>query len=478
MKQSEYLVTSGVILFTALFAAGHSPPPPPNTGIADPSFLELVSLRESRDGTHRIPVTGPQGKTWYRERTPGADLRHLKRDEPYVRPSADDDQYTIMIWVNRSHEGRLRDWSQERVGKPIGIVVDGGLHTVTTLHSELTNYFTVWYFQELDDALKVWAGVLVGGDKNAIDTEFERLQKRWAQTEAELDVLREQKAREGQSRDAMEIISLRKARDDRHSQPIQGPEGTWWYRDPVAGLDLSDCETSSLGDTNNSPNGLRTTVKDSRVTDFARWCEEREGEYFGFSSNGYLLFVDRMPGNLVDSMNRLTLILEPVQPALPGTTAKAVPESGHDKPRIEVTVQRDYVKLTTWDSAYFQIVSLRAQVDPIHTQRIEQANGKHWYRANKAAFDLGELEFASAGITGSLGGKYRLFARIREDAHEEFSSWCEKHAGEAVGIILDGRLVRMEWLGGQVPGQIEIATYTDWNAAVQARDALRSGGIE
>jgi hypothetical protein len=325
----------------------------------------------------------------------------------------------------------------------------------------------------MDEAVAICAGIRTGGDKDKVEAESQNLRKSYESAQAELEVLRQQRAKEGPPRDAIEVVSLRKEADRTHTQPMQGPDGAWWYREPAPGLDLGHCEAYSLGGTENAAYGYRAVVKDSYVDDFAAWCEKRKGQYFGLASDGYLMYVDRMPGKLVDELNRLTLVLEPVD-----VTTSPAPEVVHDeeKPRVEISVATEYAKAVVLDSEYLRIIEMRDSEDPTHANEIKDDDGKTWYLSPDSGFHLGHFDFPNAEVSGSLDGQYRLCVRIRDDARAEFSEWCQKHSGKPVGVILDGHLLHVWKMTGHAPSVVELKTYSDWDAAMKGRNALRKGG--
>jgi hypothetical protein len=79
---------------------------PPQDALANPDYLEFVSLREAMDATHRVGVMDPDGKTWYREEAAGLNLGHLRLAETYVMHGVDGKSFTVMLWIDRSEEKR------------------------------------------------------------------------------------------------------------------------------------------------------------------------------------------------------------------------------------------------------------------------------------------------------------------------------------------------------------------------------------
>jgi len=475
-KVGVRLLVGLVILLPACAATAAFGEPLQDT-LADPKYVEFVSLRETPDTTHRVAVKDADGKTWYREETAGLDLRHVRLAETYVMHSLDGESFTVMLWVDHSHGKRLLEWSQKRIGKPAGIMVGGKLCFADTLHYPLDDVIGLSPFKTLDEALKVCAAIRLGGDVAKLEGEFKQLKREYERWQAELAVLREQRAREEPPPDAFEIVSLRERPDAKHTVPVHGPDQKWWYRDPVAGLDLSHCETFELGGAENASYGFRSVVKDAHVARFSKWCRERVGQHFGLMSDGYLTFVDRMPGELVDKLNRLTLVVEPMEPMPIAEPASAPADAKDvDKPRIEITVEEEFVKASVLHCKYLEVVSLSDSPDDTHTKSIKGPQGKQWYREESAGLDLCQCSISQTAVGSSFDGAYRLYVLIDQAHQGNFSAWCRQRNGGYVGVILDGALVRVERIQTEPVGMLEIATFSTKEAAVKQRDLIRRGG--
>ena len=467
----------GLVIVLPRYAVAVAYEEPPQDTLADAKYLEFVSLRETADTTHRVAVTDSDGKTWYREDAAGLDLRQVKLAETYVMRSVDGETFTVIIWVNRSYSDRLREWCQKRIGNPAGITVGGKLRFTDALHCAVGDVIGVSPFETLDEALEVCAAIRLGGDLEKVKGEFKRLKREYEREQAELAVLRAQRAKEGPPPDALEIVSLSERPGPKHTVPVHGPDRKWWYRDPVPGLDLSHCETFEHGGAKNASYGFRSVVKDAHVAGFSKWCRERVGQHFGLMSDGYLMYVDRMPGELVDKLNRLTLVIEPIEPmSMPEPASEPTDAKDVDKPRIEVTVEESYVKALVLDSNYLQVVSLAGTPDDTHTEPVKGPQGKQWYRDKPAGLNLGQCSISPAAVGGSFDGAYRLYVLIDEDFQGEFSAWCRQRNGGHVGVILDGRLTRVERFRAEPVGMLEVATFSTKEAAVKQRDLLRRGG--
>lgn len=80
---------------------------------------------------HKVAIDDAEGRTWFREDSPVLDLGDLVAAETKVR--AQNGAYQVLMAVREPRQAHLRDWSSERIGGFLGLVVDGKLHSVAKL---------------------------------------------------------------------------------------------------------------------------------------------------------------------------------------------------------------------------------------------------------------------------------------------------------------------------------------------------------
>lgn len=440
-------------------------------------YLEIVSLAHKPDSEHSVPVADSDGKTWYRAEDVGADLSYFELDRTRVSPSwvRTPGAYLILLFIKEPYAERLRSWSRKHLEKPAGFLLGGKLRFVYTLHTPLSGPLVLQPFDTLDDALRVCAMVRAGGDPGRFDRQLVQVKEAFGRMRAKSKARRGDRPVDDVSSQDWAIVSLSKTRDEYHSQPIHGPEGGGWFRDPIAGLDSRSCDSSSLRGTLNADDGLRAVVKDSDIQSFSEWCKKRVGEQFGFVVDGQLLFVDEMQGSIVDRLHRLTLVLKSTQREGPVSATSA--PSATVKPRVEFVITEEYLKAELIDPRYLRIVSLQRAVEGADTNGIRGPDGKAWRIREPVGLDLSHCDLSRTDITCSLAGEYRVFVQVSETHNQTFKNWCKKNMGEFVGVIINGRLIRVSRIETSLGGKLEIATYATEDAAIKERDIIRLGGM-
>ncbi len=143
--------------------------------VVSPDYLQVVSLRRAKDATHREAIVGPAGETWYREQTPGIGILHLMFHDAFVELTEPSGSPTIRIPIAEEHRDRVRSWTAQRIGQPVGVILDGKLIWAGARTAPLTGSVTIPEFASLEDALRQCAAIRVAGDEQAAKEEFERM---------------------------------------------------------------------------------------------------------------------------------------------------------------------------------------------------------------------------------------------------------------------------------------------------------------
>lgn len=138
----------------------------------NPNYFQVVSLSERPDDTHSTALTGPRGRTWYREAQPCIDLGDL--DLEHVRVIEDPEGgLMIALQVKPKRAAHLRRWSRDRVGGTVGIVLDEELVVVSTGEEPLGGALAIRGFKTERVAQFYVDGFKKGGITDAF---FERVQ--------------------------------------------------------------------------------------------------------------------------------------------------------------------------------------------------------------------------------------------------------------------------------------------------------------
>lgn len=440
-------------------------------------YFELVSVREKSDRTHTIAIEGQNGKTWYREVQAVLDLRDIATESAWLDETPGDDTYSVRLVVRDKSQAKLRAWTLERVGQPIGVVVNGRLRYADTLHGPIQSTLLIPGLKTLDEALRVCATIHVAGDLDKVDERLQLVTLQYAKFSAGLQRLRDQHAREGPKPEAFEIVSLTKKPDDRHTQPIDGPDGESWYRDPEAGLNMSHLDAMSIGGMTNAAYGIKGVVKPSHMNPFLNWCRDRIGQYFGLISNGQLLHVDRIPGDLADKLNRFALVIEPVEPDQSVETTH--PEINRGRPRVEVTVVEEYGRATvvSVDTDYLELVSIRENKDATHSVRVTAIDGGDWYREPTPGADLSHLVFGKAFVEYSAATKKPVIRIPIAGGHRKLvRAWSKSRVHQRIGFVLDGSLIWTGDLQNELTNTVSVPAFNTLDRALPVCAAIRVGG--
>ena len=135
------------------------------------AYLELVSLSRSPDATHEVRVQGPDGAAWYRDKVPGFDLSQCAFERTIVDQDSDG-TWGIVVPVRTDVDGLLlQQWSSDRLGADVGVILDGRVILVTKLQSPLRKWITVPAFATQEEAVAAAAAIRVGGLRPATTTQ-------------------------------------------------------------------------------------------------------------------------------------------------------------------------------------------------------------------------------------------------------------------------------------------------------------------
>ena len=132
----------------------------------NPRFVELYSLASVTDAEHTVPITDSRGNSWYRAARPVLDLSHLQLGETYT-DECQDGTHTVVFDVKSAHWGRLAVWTEERIGKRIGWVVEGRLIYVAEVKVSMSCRIGIDGFATLEEAERLVRAVDRGGIRDS-----------------------------------------------------------------------------------------------------------------------------------------------------------------------------------------------------------------------------------------------------------------------------------------------------------------------
>lgn len=98
----------------------------------------------------------------------------------------------------------------------------------------------------------------------------------------------------------LELVSLSSSIDDTHAIAVKAPDGSTWYREADAGLDLRHCDLKQIGirTAYDGSWGLTVDVKRSHWEDLYEWSWARIGKEIGFVLDGHLVATGQLKAAL------------------------------------------------------------------------------------------------------------------------------------------------------------------------------------
>jgi hypothetical protein len=129
---------------------------------------------------------------------------------------------------------------------------------------------------------------------------------------------------------------------------------------------------------------------------------------------------------------------------------------------------------------YLVVRSIRREGDAEHTERVALPHTGAGYGFASTAvlldlrsFDLGAVNFA--GGRTSMAGEATLWLPLTAEGNRVLADWSARHAGDFLGIFLEGRLVGAPQIEGRPGGglPLRVASKRDGDAVLEA---LRRGG--
>lgn len=138
----------------------------------------------------------------------------------------------------------------------------------------------------------------------------------------------------------------------------------------------------------------------------------------------------------------------------------------------------DYVKLEAFDPRYFEVYGVAPAVDEMHAVPIKGPQGRVWYREAKPVLDLTaiDMEFTYAETTPfNDQGEYRVIVGIKDPFQQRLAAWCRERQGMYGGVAIDGKLVEVDHILGELYVTMAIR-FPSLREAQAAAQAIRAGG--
>ena len=129
---------------------------------------------------------------------------------------------------------------------------------------------------------------------------------------------------------------------------------------------------------------------------------------------------------------------------------------------------------------YLVVRPIVREADAEHTIRIDlpYAGAGYGYASTEPLFDLTAVDAAGATFAGgrtSLAGEATIWLPLTAEGRRRLETWSSRHAGDRLGIFLDGRLAAAPQVKTAIGGGIPLAVASKGEGdAVLAR--LRRGG--
>jgi hypothetical protein len=130
---------------------------------------------------------------------------------------------------------------------------------------------------------------------------------------------------------------------------------------------------------------------------------------------------------------------------------------------------------------YLVVRSVRRDADAEHANLVElpHSGAGHGFASSATLFDLNSFDLGAAAFAGgrtSLAGEATIWLPLTPEASQRLAAWSNGHAGDYLGIFLEGKLVAAPQIGSQAGSGIPLRVSSK-SEGDRVLEALRHGGV-
>jgi hypothetical protein len=160
--------------------------------------------------------------------------------------------------------------------------------------------------------------------------------------------------------------------------------------------------------------------------------------------------------------------------AVLATAAAASLGSGCHRPEAETA------PVVVRNPDYLVVRTITREADAEHTSRVEfpYSGAGYGFVSSSALFDLTGVDLAGVTFSGgrtSLVGEATLWLPLTPEASRRLEDWSAAHAGDYLGIFLEGKLVAAPRIQSRIGGGIPLRVASKSEGDVVLKK-LRGGG--
>jgi len=144
--------------------------------------------------------------------------------------------------------------------------------------------------------------------------------------------------------------------------------------------------------------------------------------------------------------------------------------------RVRVEIKEEPVKFVAVNPKYLQLYSVSPTRHGGHIVAITDREGRTWYRQATPLLDLSQCDVRETFASLASQGKGVVFITIRQPFRRDFAAWCADHLGEYIGVVIKGKLVRVEKCAVEIHSWFAIE-FPSFKEAVTVADEIRAGGL-
>jgi len=129
---------------------------------------------------------------------------------------------------------------------------------------------------------------------------------------------------------------------------------------------------------------------------------------------------------------------------------------------------------------YLVVRSIQREADAEHMDRVElpYSGAGYGFASSVALLDLNSVDLGAVAFAGgrtSIAGEATLWLPLTPEASRRLADWSSRHAGEYLGIYLEGRLVAAPRIDGAPGGGIPLRVKSKRDGD-RVLEELRRGG--